>query len=237
MRWFRRAPAEGAAGRDLAQQEALLLDVRSRYGPRVQLRPSEQSDALIRVLSGGAGRLTAVRIVRDTAEEAHLAVLAQVADLNLRTGGGYLLRGRDYRTLYRLAGTGLRSPLFALPCGFHPYIHLPAALTVIAKQARRCVRQTDPIPLLANVFELIDLTVAGWEFCRVPVDVDAANLMHRLIPAAKELLLAMPEPLRLPPAVREMMRRNNTTSVYDPTGRTVVAGINLGAEMRPAFLT
>jgi hypothetical protein len=33
------------------------------------------------------------------------------------------------------------------------------------------------------------------------------------------------------------MRRNNTTDVYDPAGTAVVAGINLGAEMRSAFLT
>jgi hypothetical protein len=237
MRWFRRAPAQGAAERDAAQQEALLHEARTRFGPRIPQLPSDQVDALVRLLSGGPGLLAAVRIVRDTAEEAYPDVAAQVAELNRRTGGGYVLQGRNYRPLYRQARGALRTPLFALPCGFHPYLHGTAALTVIARQARRCVRVTDPIPLLANVFELIDLTSAGWEFSRVPVDVDAANLMHRLIGAAKELLLTMPEPLRLPPAVREMMRRNNTTSVYDPTGRAVVGGINLGAEMRPAFLT
>ena len=36
--------------------------------------------------------------------------------------------------------------------------------------------------------------------------------------------------------IRELMRRNRTTPVYDQGGTSVVGGINVGAEMRPAFL-
>jgi hypothetical protein len=46
----------------------------------------------------------------------------------------------------------------------------------------------------------------------------------------------MDEPPRLPPPVRELMRRNNTVAVHDPTADRVVGGINLGAEMRAALL-
>jgi hypothetical protein len=69
------------------------------------------------------------------------------------------------------------------------------------------------------------------------VDTDAAYLMSRLIAAAKDVRIAVgDEPPPLPPAIRELMRRNRTTPVYNPGGTSVVGGINVGAEMRPAFL-
>jgi hypothetical protein len=116
-------------------------------------------------------------------------------------------------------------------------VHLAAALTIVADRARRCVRLTDPHPLLAHVFEVLDLTTAGWEFGRVPVDADGAQLVGRLTVAAKEIRAAMDDPPPLPPAIRELMRRNNTTDVRDPTGTMVIGGINVGAELRPALLT
>ena len=72
----------------------------------------------------------------------------------------------------------------------------------------------------------------------MPVDTNAARLATTRIAAASQIRAAMPdEPPPLPPAIRELMRRNSTTNVYDPAGTTVVGGINLGAEMRPALLT
>jgi hypothetical protein len=177
---------------------------------------------------GDAGLDEAVRMVRATADQAHASVVGQLAGLN-----GYTLEGRYYRPVWRQAGRRLRSPLPAMP---DAYRRLSAALAVVATQARRCVRTTDPVPLLASVFELLDLVTAGWEFGGVPVDADAARLASALIAAASQLRTAMPDdPPPLPPAIRELMRRNNTTHVYDPAG-AVVGGINLGAEMRPAFL-
>jgi hypothetical protein len=237
MRWFRRAPAERPAEPDRARQEALAQEIRHRFGADTQIRYHDQVDALTPVLDGDDGLCVAVRVVHDTAEQAHAEVLAQVAEVNRRLGRGYALDGRNYRPLWRQAGPDLRSPLFALPCGFHPYVHLAAALAVLGVHPHRCVRLTDPAVLLAHVFEVLDLTTAGWEFGRVPVDTDAAHLASRLISAAKQIRTAMAEPPPLPPAIRELMRRNNTTEVYDPTGRTVIGGINVGAEMRPAFLT
>ena len=38
---------------------------------------------------------------------------------------------------------------------------------------------TDPNPLLTRVFEVLDLTTAGWEYGRVRVDTDAAALADR----------------------------------------------------------
>jgi hypothetical protein len=59
--------------------------------------------------------------------------------------------------------------------------------------------------------------------------------MSRLIAAAGRAGRGGDEPPPLPPAMRELMRRNRTTPVYDPGGTSVVGGINVGAEMRPAF--
>jgi hypothetical protein len=86
------------------------------------------------------------------------------------------------------------------------------------------------------VFEVLDLTTAGWEYGRVRVDTDAAALADRLISSAGQVLAAMDDPPRLPPPVRELMRRNNTLGVHDPTGPRAVGGINLGARMRERLL-
>lgn len=217
MRLFRRTSVERPAQRDPGRQEALLQQIR---------QPIER-DALVALLGGDDdGLAVALRIVRDVAEEARADVLSQLAGVD----------GGNYRQLWQSAGPNLRFPLYTLPCGFHPNVHLAAALTVIGGAASRCVRLTDPATLLGHLFDLIDLTVAGWEFGKVSVDSDAANLMEHLISTATQVRAAAGEP-PLPQAIRELMRRNNTTDIYDPTGHAVVGGINIGAEMRKAFLT
>jgi hypothetical protein len=87
-----------------------------------------------------------------------------------------------------------------------------------------------------RVFEVLDLAAAGWEYGRVRVDTDAAFLANRLISTARQIRAAMDEPPPLPPPARELMRRNNTVDVHDPTGDRVVSVINLGAEMRATLL-
>jgi hypothetical protein len=63
---------------------------------------------------------------------------------------------------------------------------------------------------------VLDLTVSGWEFGRVPVGAEAADLACRLIAAAKQMRLTEDEPPALPPGIREAMRSNRTTDIYDP---------------------
>jgi hypothetical protein len=236
MRWFRRAPADGPVELDPARQAALVQEIRHAFGPQVRVPFHQQVDALVPRLDGDDGVSVAIRIGWEIAEEAHGAIQAQVADLN-RMGRAYTLDRRYYRRLWRQAGRELRYPLFALRCGFHPYIHLPAALAVIGANAARCLRLTDPAAVLARMFEVTELTMVGWESGLVRVDTDAAYLMSGLIAAAKDLRLAVgDEPPPLPPAIREMMRTNRTSPVYDSAGTAVVGGLNVGAEMRPAFL-
>jgi hypothetical protein len=230
MRGLRWARGKGTKP-DAVRQEALVQQIRGQFGVGVPIRHRDQLDLLIPLLDGDDGLSVAVRIVREIADEVRAEVLSQVVELGRSTNG------QSYRSLWRLAGSQLRPQLFALPCGFHPYIHLAAALTVIDVHARRCVRLLDPAPLQARMLEILDLIAAGWEFGRVRVDTDAADLAGRLISAAQKIRAAMPDPSPLPPAIRELMRRNNTTDVYDPTGSTVIGGINLGARMRQAFLT
>jgi hypothetical protein len=155
---------------------------------------------------------------------------AQAANLRLA------IDRTNYRPLWQTAGTHLQWPLFALPCGLHPYIQVTAAVQGLGSRAREAVRITDPEPLLDQVFEILDLTIDGWEFGRVRVDIDAATLATRLIVTARELRAAMGNPPPLPVPVRELMRRNNTVTVLDAAGTRAAGTLNPGKEMRENLL-
>ncbi|WP_433320684.1 hypothetical protein [Micromonospora chersina] len=236
MRWLRQLLGGRRVQLDPARQQALLRDVQHRYGAGAQIRFPDQVEAVSRLLADDDGLVVAARIVSVAAEEAHADLRAQAHDVHRRTGRRLLVHRGNYRPLWKEAGRVLRWPLFALPSGFHPYAQVAAAVAVVGGGAPRLDRVTDPSPLVTHVFELLDLTTAGWEFGRVRVDTDAAALADRLISTAGQVLAAMDDPPRLPPAVRELMRRNNTLDVYDPAGPRVVGRINPGARMRETLL-
>ncbi|MDG6103300.1 hypothetical protein Daura_17475 [Dactylosporangium aurantiacum] len=228
MRWFRRKRAEQPAV-DPARQEALLADVRQRFGGHVPAPAHEQAAALAPLLRGDDGVAVATRIVHDTAEHAHAELRARAA------ARGLGLDRRNYRALYRQLGPDLQYRLADGGPPFHPYVHLPAALSAVDADVRRAMAVTDPNWLLIHTLELLDLTVSGWEFARVPVTADAAGLVSRLIAAATRMRLTEDEPPALPPGIREVMRTNRTLHVHDQTG-AVVGTINVGAETRRSFL-
>ncbi|WP_433132986.1 hypothetical protein ACQPWW_14605 [Micromonospora sp. CA-240977] len=236
MRWLRRLLGGRRVQLDPGRQQALLRDVQHRYGVHAQIRFTEQVDALTTTLDSDDGLVVAAQIVGQVADEAHVDLQSQAQEIHRRTGRRLLVHRRNYRPLWREAGPALRWPLFALPSGFYPYAQVAAAVAVLGSRAPRLDRVTDPNPLLTRVFEVLDLTTAGWEYGRVRVDTDAAALADRLITTAGKVLAAMDDPPRLPPSVRELMRRNNTFDVHDPAGPRVVGGINLGAKMRENFL-
>ncbi|MFI5937502.1 hypothetical protein [Actinoplanes sp. NPDC051494] len=230
MRWFRRGAGKQQVQHDPGRELALVQDLRERYGVHVQARFPDQADEVARLLTGDDGLLAAVAVVREFADAAYAEMYAQAAALR------FAVDRRDYRPVWKAAAPDLRWPLFNLPVGLHPYIQVTAAVTVVATQARRIVRVTDPDPLLAHLFEILDLTVAGWEFARVRVDTDTAALTDRLITAGRDLRAAMSEEPPLPPPVRELMRRNNTIDVYDATSTRIVGRINPGKQMREYLL-
>lgn len=234
MRWFRLGGR--SVERDPGRQAALLQDVRERFGPQVQGRFGDQADAITRLLDGDDGLGVAAEVLREFAESAHTDLLGQAADLHRRTGRRVMVDRRNYRPLWQAAGPELRWPLFGLPGGLHPYVQVAAAVTVIGTQARRAVKVTDSGLLLVHVFEVLDLTLVGWEYARVRVDADYADLAVRLISAARDLRDAMGDPPPLPPPVRELMRRNNTLDVHDAIANRVVRGFNPGQTMREALL-
>ncbi|WP_249998048.1 hypothetical protein [Actinoplanes sp. M2I2] len=233
MRWFRRG-----SGRDKTPglEQALVEDVRGRFGPHLPGSFPDQADAVVAVLAGDDGVVAAAAILREFADAAYADLRAQAAELSRRTGYAFPVDRANYRPLWRDTQGGLRWPLFTLPCRLHPYIQVSAAATVVGTEAKRVVRQLDAHPLLAHVFEILDLTVDGWEFGRVRPDTDGATLAHRLIVTARDLRAAMSDEPPLPQPVRELMRRNNTVEVYDPASPRVVAGFNPGKEMREALL-
>jgi hypothetical protein len=235
MRWFRRGQAE-RHDPDPGLPAAVLDDLRRRFGAHDPAPFHVQADALARELDGGDTLAVAAGIVHEFAESAYREVWALAADLSRRTGYQFTFDRLNYRPLYGAAQPDLRWPLFGLPCGLHPYVHVAAAVTVLGNRAKRAVRQSDPQPLLAHVFEILDLTVAGWEFARIRVDTDAAALAHGLIGTARDLRAAMSEEPPLPPPVRDLMRRNNTVDVYDPDAHRIVGGVNPGRAMREALL-
>ena len=184
MRWFGKGRRQ--VEQDPGRQRALLQDVRERFGVQVPVRFPEQADEVARLLDGDDGLPVAAGILREFADAAHTDLLGQVADLHRRTGQGFVVDRRNYRPLWTAAGPQLRWALFGLPGNLHPYVQVMAAVAIVGGRARRVVRVTDPQPLLAHLFEVLDLTIAGWEFGRVRVDVDAASLADRLISAARD---------------------------------------------------
>ena len=230
MRWFRNGFGKQQEQRDPARQQALLQDVRNRFGAHRPGRFPDQAAEIVHLLTGDDGLLVAAAVLRESADAAHGELSAQAA--RVRRYADRI----NYRPLWRDTGALLRWPLFDLPGGLHPYIQVVAAATVLGAHAKRVVRVTDPYPALAHLFELLDLMIAGWEFGRVRVDADGAVLTQRLINSARALRDAMAEPPPLPPPVRELMRRNNTIPVHDPaTGRSL-GGINPGRDMREQLL-
>ncbi|ASW57719.1 hypothetical protein [Plantactinospora sp. KBS50] len=236
MRWLRRLLGSRRVTLDPGRQDALLGEVRQRFGADVRSRFPDQVEAVAQALDGDDGLCVATRVVGEVADEAYADLRAQAHDVHRRTGRRLVVHRRNYRPLWKEAGPALRWPLFALPCGFHPYAQLAAAVTVVGARAARLERVADPVPVVGHVFEVLDLTVAGWEYGRVRVDTDAASLATRLISAAGRVLGAMDDPPRLPPPVRELMRRNNTVDVHDPAAARVVGVLNPGATMREILL-
>jgi hypothetical protein len=229
MRWFRRRRADRALLLDPARQEAMVADIRHRYGGHVPVRIQEQVGSLVQLFSDDDGLAVAIRIVHETADRAHADVQAQASAL------GRGVDRHNYRALFRQLGPGLRERLAELPSGFHPYVHLEAALTAVEVDVKRAMVLTDPNLLLLHTLELLDLTVSSWEFGRAPVTADAARLVSRLIAAATRMRLTEDDPPALPPGIREVMRSNRTTNVYDQAG-TLLGTINVGAETRRSFL-
>jgi hypothetical protein len=227
MRWFRRRSDGRARTVDPARQEALLADLRRRFGGHAPGGVHEQARALVGLLGGDDGLAAADRIVHETADRAHADVQTQAA------AAGRGVDRRDYRALYRQ--TGLRYQLTEASVGWHPNVHLTAALTAIEADVKRAMALTDPNWLLVHTLELLDLTVSSWEFGRVPVSADAADLVTHLIAAATRMRLTEDEPPALPPGIREVMRGNRALEVHDRSG-AVVGVINVGAETRRSFL-
>src|SRR4051812_46790140 len=125
MRWFRRKATDKTLLVDPVRQEALIADVRRRFGGHVAVRFPEQVGALVALFNDDDGLAAATVIVHRMAGEAYADVQAQAA------ARGLGVDRRTYRALYQQMGPDLRYRLAELPCGFHPYVHLAAALTAI----------------------------------------------------------------------------------------------------------
>ncbi|BEL03158.1 hypothetical protein Q0Z83_013490 [Actinoplanes sichuanensis] len=227
MRWFRFGSGRQQTGQDPARQQDLYRELRERFGPHVPGRFTDQADQAVALLDGDDGIVVAAIVLREFADAAFAATAGQ----------GFQVDRRDYRWAWQGAGPRLRSPLAGGP-GFplHPYVHVAAAVTVIARQAGRLVKVTDPQPVLAHVLEILDLITASWEYGRVVPDVDTANLGSAAIDAAREIRGAMSDAPPLPSGIREQMRRNNTVDVWDPAANRIVGGFNPGKAMREALL-
>ena len=234
MRWF--GLGKKRVEHDPDRQQALRQEVRQRFGRHVPARFPEQAGAVGGLLTGDDGLAVAAGILREFTDASCTELLAQAEELHRRTGHGLVVDRRNYRPLWQEAGPYLRWSLFELPGGLHPYVQVAAAVTVVGGQAGRAVQVTDPDRLLADVFEVLDLILVGWEYGRVQVDVDAVALAQGLIAAGQQLRGAMGEPPPLPPPVRELMRRNNTIDVSDPSGSRIVGGFNPGKTMRESLL-
>ncbi|GIF14227.1 hypothetical protein [Actinoplanes teichomyceticus] len=215
---------------DPVRQQELLRELRQRFGPHAPGRFADQVPAAATLLEGLDGLAVAATVLHEFADGAYANVAAQSAALGLTADR------RNYRPLWEAAGKRLKSPLFAAPAGLHPYVQVAAAVTVVGGRPAETVRVLDPLPLLAHMFEVLDLTIAGWEFGRVLVDVDGATLAVNLITAATAIRGEMSDPPPLPAPTRAQMRRNNSVNVLDPAVSRIVGQWNPGKQMRECLL-
>jgi len=231
MRWFRRKTSERFVLTDADRQT--IDDVRQRFGLHRPGSFRAQADAVADVLGGPEGARAATGIVHEFAESAHQEIQGLAAALSRSVGYQFVVDRTNYRPLWRDAQPDLKWPLFALPCGFFPYIHVAAAARTISSHPKAV---PDQALVLAHLFEILDLTVAGWEFANVRVDTDGADLASTLITTTRSLRDAMSKEPPLPPPVRELMRNNNTIDVLAPDAPHVAAHFNPGRRLREVLL-
>jgi hypothetical protein len=232
MRWFRRT-RDGRLDQQDAARRMMIDDVRQRFGIRQPGTFQQQAPAVAEALSGPGGVAAAAGIVHEFADSAHSEFQRLAAELSRRVGYQFVVDRANYRPMWREAAHDLRWPLFDLPCGLFPYIHVAGALRVISAQAKSTKEQDR---LHDHLFEILDLTIAGWEFGSVRVDTDGAALAGLLITTVRDLRTAMSKEPPLPLPVRELMRRNNTIDVYAPDAHRIVSGFNPGRQMREMLL-
>jgi hypothetical protein len=232
MRWFRRTRDERLGEQDEARR-LMIDDVRQRFGIHQPGSFHDQAAAVAGALTGPGGVAAAAGIVHEFAESAHSEIQRLAAELSRHLGYQFVVDRTNYRPMWREAQPDLRWPLFHLPCGLFPYIHVSGAVQAITAQVKLT---TDRDRLHAHLFEILDLTIAGWEFASIRVDTDGAALASLLISTARDLRTTMSKEPPLPSAVRELMRRNNTIDVYAPDAHRIVGGINPGREMREILL-
>ncbi|GIF25787.1 hypothetical protein BJ973_003060 [Actinoplanes tereljensis] len=233
MRWFRRTRDERTDQQDAARR-VMIDGVRERFGVDRPGSFHDQAAAVAEALTGPGGVAAAAGIVHEFADSAYSEIHGLAAALSRQVGYQFAVDRENYRPMWREAKPDLRWPLFNLPCGLFPYIHVAGALQAISTQVKLT---TDQSRLHAHLFEILDLTIAGWEFASVRVDTDGAALAGLLISTAHDLRTTMSKEPPLPLPVRELMRNNNTIDVYAPDAHRIVAGINPGREMRETFLT
>jgi hypothetical protein len=229
MRWLRDL-GKRRIQQDPAQQQELLRELRQRFGPRAPGKLGVQATRAAALLDGIDGVAVAGTVMREFADGVYENFAAQSAALGLTADR------RNYRALWEAAGKRMRSPLFAVPGGFHPYVQVTAAVSVLGGQPAQTVRIVDPLPLLSHMFEVLDLTLAGWEYGRVLVDVDGATLAVNLITAATAIRNEMPDPPPLPQPARTQMRSNKSVNVLDPAVSRIVGQWNPGKQMRECLL-
>lgn len=231
MRWFRRKPSKRLMLGDADRQ--VIDDVRRRFGLHQPGSFRDQANAVAEVLAGPDGVGAAAGVVHEFAESAHEEIEGLAATLSRSVSYQFVVDRSNYRPLWRDAQPDLKWPLFALPCGLFPYIHVAAAVRVIGAHPKHV---PDQDRLLTHLFEIFDLTIAGWEFANVRVDTDGAALAGELITTARALRDAMSKEPPLPPPIRELMRRNNTIDVHAPDAPRVVAHTNPGRTLREILL-
>ncbi|BCJ39920.1 hypothetical protein GCM10010168_27790 [Actinoplanes ianthinogenes] len=229
MRWFR-GLGKKRIEQDPIRQQELLAELRQRFGPHAPGKLAAQAGQAASLLTGIDGVAVAATVLREFADGAYANVAHQSAALGMPADR------RNYRPLWESAGKRLRSPLFTTPHGLHPYVQVAAAVQAIGAQPADTILVTAPVPLLTHMFEILDLTLAGWEYGRILVDVDGATLAVNLITAATAVRNEMSDPPPLPAPARTQMRSNKSVNVLDPAVSRIVGQWNPGKQMRECLL-
>lgn len=174
--------------------------------------------------------LLAVRIIGDVAEQTHAAVLAALGWANEKPGTDFRLAGQAYGPLWQQEfQLHYSKGLLPLPRGWHPHIHLRAALQYVTERPGLALAVTDPHQLARQLSALLELGMADAAW---PVFGDTSpwdlRILRHMLDALAAVRFATPAPEPLTPFLTELLDSDPAVMVLYETLAVTGVEVNRG---------